>query len=50
MLAEIVVEMSKAHMLLKLAKAMRRASVGTLEIEGRLRKMWVCGPMGQVTK
>lgn len=48
MLAEIVVEMSKAHMFLKLATDMKRASTGTLEIEERLREMWVCCSMGQV--
>lgn len=40
MLAEIVVEISRAHMLLKPAKDMKRVSVGTLETEERLRKMW----------
>lgn len=49
-LAEIVVETSKAHTLLKIAKDMKRVSVGTLETEERLRKVWVCCSMGQVTK
>lgn len=48
--AEIVVETSKAHMLLKIAKDVKRVSVGTLETEERLRRVWVCCSMGQVTK